>query len=170
MKKTRFDNRTKKEFANAIKECTDIEQTLIKVYVDWLNSNLDPNQPQFTFSNNGIDNTGKFISHCKDVDCRPDFILHREGKPDRKIDIKFARKHSDQFHVKIQHIQEYLRTDTCIVNFMGIDQEDPKFCILTPQDIQFWFIYGKLVEYKPWGYKPCIRFKSEDIEWHYYKT
>jgi len=164
----RFDHRTKEQFIKNIKECSLIEHQLMTIYVDWLNSNIDDDN-KFFFEDHGIDNTGAFIANSKNVDCRADFVLKRKGKKDKKIDIKFSKQHLDNFHLKVKHIQQYIYTDTCVVNFMGIDTPNPKFCILPPKDLNSWFICGKMIDYAPWGYKPCIRFSVNDIIWYHYK-
>lgn len=155
----RFDSRSKDEFVNDIKDCTVIERKLMEIYVSWLNSTK---KNKYTFSDNGVDNSGKFIEDDNKIHTSSDFILHTEGKRDKKIEIKFCRPLLPRFHLKINQIKKYISTDTCIVNFMGIESETPKFCILTPSMLQEYLNNGNRVVM--W-HKECIRFNCKDQKW-----
>lgn len=161
--KFRKDIRTDKQFEKDIAECTAIEQVLMQKYVDWLNSKLKDNNLYF-FEDNGVDNSGNLIRDDKKVSTKADFLLKREGKPNRKIEIKFARKDIDSFHLKTYQLEKYILTDTCIVNFTNSDSDTPKFCILTPKTMSDYLKSGERVVF--WQ-KPCVRFsvKDEKLNW-----
>lgn len=160
---SRFDYRTKEQFKKDIHECTKIEGTLMKMYVQWLNSVRDQSSAEYTYVDNGIDNSGKFVER---PDSRADFILKRAGVRNKKIDIKFARKNVKTFHLKVNHIMQYIQDDVCVVNFIGAASDNPKFCIIPPSELSEWLKHGERVEYKAWGGKLCIKFPVEDLEWH----
>lgn len=160
----RRDFRTKHKFAKDIKECTLIENKLMSKYVDWLNTNSKIPTPYY-FEDHGIDNSGAYISDNKKVDTRADFLLKNLGRPSRKIEIKFCRKDMDVFHLKVSQIRKYIEADVCIVNFMGIDGPNPRFCILTPKMLKEALETGEKVFFKAWG-KDCIRFTNDTLKWN----
>lgn len=168
---SRFDNRSRDEFARDIKECSEIEHDLMVKYVAWLNSMREKDAPEYQFKDNGIDNTGQFIEKCSDITTDADFLLVREGKPPRKIDIKFCRPDRDKFHLKVSQMLSYVQDDVCIVNFMGIDGNNKRFCILPPDQLAWWLQNGERIKFKPFGYKESIKFdvNNEHLVWHNYE-
>lgn len=162
----RFDLRSKSQFEKHIKECTLIEKELMQVYVNWLNAKRSTGSPEYTFIDHGVDNTGKLIERSCDVDMSADFILRRLGRQDKKIDIKFCRPEHKIFHLKVSQMLEYIQEDVCIINFMGIDGKNPRFCILTPGALAQWLDLGERIKFRPWGGKEVIRFHNSDFEWH----
>lgn len=158
----RFDKRTQEEFIQDIEKSSKVEHQLMEKYVNWLNIKYPG---EYSFIDNGIDNTGKFILNSKDVTLEADFILkHKnQNKPDRKIEIKHCNPDRSSFHLKIPHIEHCVNDDVCIVNWMGVETENPRFCILTPKDLKLLLING---ERKQFWHKPCIRCKCNDFEWY----
>lgn len=163
----RKDNRTTKQFAKDIKECTKIERTLMTMYVDWLNSKVT-DENKYTFVDNGVDNSGKYIAKDHKVTMDADFLLLRKGRPAYKIEIKFCRTENKNFHLKTSQLEYYIQNNVAVVNFMDVDGANPRFCILKPDDLAQWMEHGEKIEFKPWGYKECVRFpvKSEHLTWH----
>jgi len=162
----RKDNRTTEQFAADIKECTSIESFLMKLYVKWLNENKVRNNIPYTHIDNGINNTGDLIREDNDVDTRADFVLKREGRPDRLIDIKFCRKDYNRFHLKINQIKSYIKNDVCIINFMGIMSPNRRFCIIPPMALQEHLNKKEIILFEPWGYKEVLRFLENEFEWY----
>lgn len=156
----RFDKRSPEEFAKAIKDCTLIERKLMEVYVNWLNSTKGE---AYTFSDHGVDNSGEFIKDDNKVNTKADFLLHTKGKRDKKIEIKFCRPQLTRFHLKVKQVEKYIKEDVCIVNFMGIESEEPRFCILTPKVLEEALKNNKRVNM--WG-KLTIRFNCVDCKWN----
>lgn len=160
----RFDNRTKKEFISDIKKGHHNELILMNAYVDWLNSQIMDGQYRYYFVDNGVDNTGEFIENDEDVDMRCDFVLKRQTKRDKKIEIKYCKKYYDKFHLKINQVLEYVQNDVCVINFIGVENNGiAKFCILPPDELHSWLKAGKQIKFKPWGYKPCICLPVSEI-------
>jgi len=160
-----MDNRTPEEFAKDIKAATATEKELMIIYVNYLNSRKRNDKP-YTWVDNGIDNTGEFIPDDKNVDCRADFLLRREGQADRPIEIKFCRPLYNRFHLKTNQVKYYIEHNICIVNFMGIDTATPSFCILPPKKLQELLEDGKHEGWM-WG-KPCLRIYNKEMEWFNY--
>lgn len=131
----RYDKRSETQFAKDIKEATRIERKLMESYIDWLNRKKDAS---YAFIDNGIDNSGAFIASSKKVTCDADFLLTHAGKRDKKIDIKFCREEKDKFHLKQYQVNRYVENDVCVVNFMGIETKNSRFCILPPKELMFW--------------------------------
>lgn len=157
----RFDSRSKEQFINDIEICTRIEKSLMTNYVNWLNRVLGADDPKYSFTDHGADNTGKFISGVPSNDA--DFLLKRLGKRDKRIDIKFSRKYIDKFHLKVNQIIEYIQDDVCVVNFVGVDEKIPRFCIIPPKDLSQWMLVGQRVNM--WQ-KECIRFPIKELTWY----
>lgn len=162
--RNRYDVRTKEQFKDDIKKATATEAVLMAVYVDWLNTNLDADK--YTFSDHGIDNTGEFIEDGKKVTHDADFILQRKGKRNKKIDIKFCREERTCSHLKVSQLDSYVQDDVCIVNFMGLNGTNPRFCIIPPKDIVEWLRVGERVKFFPWGGQLCIKLPNEEMTWH----
>lgn len=158
----RFDNRSKEQFSKDIKECTSIERLLMEDYVKYLNSRLNKKN-HYKFIDHGVDNSGEFLE-AKKVVTKADFLLTHPNQPDRKIEIKFCRKNNSVFHLKIHQLESYIKKDVAIVNWMGIDTPEKRFCILTPQMMKDLLTNGKRIFFKPWM-KECIRIENKDMEW-----
>lgn len=159
----RQDNRSIAQFRKDIKECTSIELSLMREYVKFLNESKDRGDRPYFFEDHGVDNTGAFIANERMVNCKADFLLKRSGQNDRKIEIKFCRDEKSVFHLKIHQIKKYIQDDVCIVNWMGIDTQNRKFCILTPAILKESLDSGKKINF--WQ-KPCIQYKCEDYKWY----
>lgn len=162
----RKDNRSTEQFASDIQECSSIERRLMTMYVAYLNRHKKI-KGEYTFSDNGVDNDGNLIEDDSKVHCAADFVLHNPERPDRKIDIKFSRNNNSTFHFKTNQMTQYIKEDVCIVNFMGVDTEKPKFSIFTPKDLEQALETGKKVYFKAWGGKECIKFKSSEQNWRF---
>lgn len=156
---TRRDNRTLQQFKKDIKTAHQIEKDLMGTYVSWLNTSKGNG---YTFKDYGIDNTGQFISEDSDVNLNADFLLCKQGQDDRKIEIKFCREDFNEFHLKVHQVKDYIKNNVCIINFMGINTDKKRFCILTPTTLQAALDKGPIVT--KWS-KPCIRFKCKDFTW-----
>jgi hypothetical protein len=161
----RFDTRSEEQFKKDIKESTQIERKLMEVYVAWLNSG-GGHRPagSYSFQDNGVDNSGEYIKDDKKVHTGADFILKTQGGRNKKVEIKFCRPEVSRFHLKVSQIKKYIENDVCIVNFMGIDSNQPRFCILTPAVMTK--ALRDNVPVKMWN-KECIRFKNADMDWEY---
>lgn len=158
----RFDKRTEEEFKNDIENCTKLETVLMGRYVDYLNSRTDKTV-DYTFIHNGVDNTGEFIKDDKEVHCGADFILRAPGKLDKPIEIKHCKPKRSAFHLKINHIQQCVKNNVCIINWMGVETDNPQFCILLPSDLEQSLLTGKQVLF--WQ-KKCIKFNCKDHTWY----
>ena len=161
MKNYRFDTRSEEEFKKHIKECTEFEQILMRAYVKWLNDTKGGDQ--YTFENHGVDNSGEFIEEDKAVTAQPDFVLLKNGKSPRKIEIKHCKPARTRFHLKLNHVKHCIKANVCVVNWMATDTEDPKFCILTPAVLTE--ALASKTPVKMWN-KNCLRFENKECEWH----
>ena len=133
-------------------------------YVDWLNTK---GKAVYTFEDKGVDNSGRYIADDAKVTCDPDFILFKNGKYKGFIEIKHCNPDLPQFHLKVPHVERCIKDDICIVNWMGVGTNAPRFCILTPAMLSELLAAGPVVKFKPWGYKPCLRVmcNNEKIKW-----
>lgn len=156
----RYDKRSPSEFKKDIKVATEIEQGLMGDYVAWLNKTKGGDNP-YSFKDYGCDNSGEFVQD-KDVNLNADFLLCRKGFNDKKIEIKFCREDYDEFHLKLHQVTKYIKEDVCIVNYMGINTDKKRFCILTPGTLKQSVEKGPIVT--KWS-KPCIRYKCKDYTW-----
>lgn len=155
----RFDTRTKEQFIEEIATRTAMEQVLMQRYVAWLNTQ---NKGLYTFVDNGIDNTGAFIEDDKKVKAVPDFVLYKNGTDPKRIEIKHCLPERAVFHLKTGHVNKCIKDDVCIVNWMGVDAENPRFCILTPEQLKLALTQCKHVKF--WS-KPCLQFKCNQQSW-----
>lgn len=158
----RRDKRTVEQFAQDISECTQVERTLMKEYVDWLNSRQE-DKSLYSFQNYGVDNSGELIVEDSKVSTKADFILHKKNYPSRRIEIKFCREEKPYFHLKVNQIKSYIKQDVCIVNYMGVNTSNKKFCILTPSVMENLLKTGQKVVF--WQ-KDCIRIPIKDVMWY----
>ncbi len=157
----RKDKRTVEQFAQDIKDCSYIEKDLMILYVSWLNRN-PARVADYWFEDFGCDNSGELIKEEGKVSTKADFLLHKPGFADRRIEIKFSRKDNETFHFKLNQLRSYVKNDVCIVNWMGIDTPNKRFCIYTPAQIKQLIASGDQVIF--WD-KPCIRIQSEGCKW-----
>lgn len=159
MSKYRFDNRTEDEFKADIKHCSKVEQDLMARYVNYLNS---LGEGVYTYENNGIDNTGEFIPNDRKVSSEPDFLLKRDGGKPHKVEIKHCNPDRPVFHLKYNHVVSCLMKKATIVNWMGLETDHPKFCVITPEQLEESIKTKKTVVF--WA-KECYRFNCEEFEW-----
>jgi hypothetical protein len=162
----RFDHRTKEEFAADIAKFTAIEKELMIDYVNWLNSKLKDKTQKYIYYDNGIDNSGKYLES-DEVDSRPDFILLTPSGKSRLIEIKFSRNEHDKFHIKLTHVKRCIAEDICLVMWMATETPNKRFCILTPEKLRTLAQdLDRIVKFKPWGYKECLRITDKDVDWN----
>lgn len=155
----RLDSRTKEQFVADIKSATLQEKELMKLYVGWLNAS---GKGEYSFTDHGVDNTGEYLEPGK-AHAGADFILHKKGGRDKKIEIKFARNEIYTFNFKVAQLERYVREDVCIINFMGVETTNRRFCIFTPAALKEALASG---ERKRMWYKDCVRFKTSQQKWY----
>jgi hypothetical protein len=162
----RQDWRTTEQFQSDIKDSTKLERKLMAAYVTWLNSRIR-DENKYSFDDYSAGNDGEFIEDGK-VTCDADFLLRRSGRPAYKIDIKFCKPNKDCFHLKVNQLESYIQNNVAIVNFMGVNTDNPRFCILKPDELAEWLATGEQVKYRNWGNKLCIKFPvdSDHLVWH----
>ena len=159
MSKYRRDARTEDEFKQDIKHCSLVEQKLMQKYVDYLNT---LGTDKYTFENNGVDNTGEFIANDKHVSSEPDFILHKNGGRPIKVEIKHCNPHRYVFHLKVNHVTSCIMKKAYIINWMGIATTTPKFCVISPEQLE------KSIQKKQpvvFWHKQCYKFNCEEFDW-----
>lgn len=166
MKSYRYDNRSESEFARHISECHKIERTLMKYYVNYLNRNKRKDT-KYSFKDNGCDNTGNLIKNDKKVTTDADFLLLREGMPDRKIDIKFSKKDGTAFHLKVNQLKQYIKNDVCIICFCDAHGPNTRFCIITPAMQRQMLNAGKFIKFPQWGNKLVVKCLNSEHDWFY---
>lgn len=154
----RLDSRTKEQFTADIKAATLQEKELIKLYVGWLNAS---GKGEYSFTDHGVDNTGEYLEPGT-AHAAADFILHKKGGRDKKIEIKFCRPERPEFNFKVAQLEKYVREDVCIINFMGVETQNRRFCIFTPASLKEALASG---ERKRMWHKDCIRFKTNQQKW-----
>lgn len=134
----------------------------MEIYVDWLNSR---GGKTYQFVDHGCGPDGTLLENDQ-VNTKADFLLIAENQDPRKIEIKFNRKPSGQFHLKTAQMRSYIKNDVYVVVFSGISNKTgiARFCILTPNILQIELDKGKEILF--WN-KPCINWNSKNIpEWH----
>lgn len=155
----RFDHRSEDEFIKDIKECSEFETRLMQLYVSWLNKK---STKKYSFTHTGVDNTGEFIKNDKEVHSGADFLLDCGDGVSHKIEIKHCKPERSRFHLKLSHINKCIDDDICIVNWMGTDTPEIRFCILTPNDLRK--LLGICKQVTMWS-KECLRINNKDVEW-----
>lgn len=161
MSKYRFDVRSEDEFKKHIKACTLLEKELMQKYVNWLNK-TNPDHV-YSFKDNGIDNTGEFIKSDKKLSAEADFLLYKNNKRPRKIEVKHCKPECTRFHIKLSHIYKCIADDICIVNWMGVGGKTPRFCILTPKILEESLKRPVVMMWQ----KETIRFYCTEFDWIY---
>ena len=162
----RFDKRSPQKFKSDIKTCTLIERKLMQVYVDWLNAGGGEHAGKYTFHDNGVDNSGEFIADNSKIHCGADFILKTAGGKDKKIEIKFCRKDLPEFHLKSKQIDRYIENDVCIINFMSVEANNPRFCIITPQTLTKWRAEKPSFKCYQMGGKISINIQNSEVKYN----
>jgi len=158
----RFDNRDKDTFKKDIKDCSKIERLLINRYVAQLNNKLG--KSVFTYVNHGVANDGKFLESNK-VNTNADYMLFKNGKNPRKIEIKFSRKTGKLFRLKVSQIESYIKQQAIVIVFNGIEEETTTFTVLTPDDLSNIMILYKTVPCFLWGDKLVKEIPVSDFNW-----
>ncbi len=153
----RKDKRTTKEFAKDIKASHKVEQSLMQTYVDYLNSLPGI---KCSFFDTGCDNSGKYIPLDKNVNLNPDFTLDMNGNK-FKVEIKHCFPDKDRFHLKVKHVQNCVKKNITIVNFMNVEG-NARFCVLSPKILQYYLKFG---EKSYFWQKECIRLNCNDFNW-----
>lgn len=157
----RLDSRTKEQFAEDIKAATLQERELMRYYVSWLNKTKGKGEIIYSFTDHGVDNSGEYLEPGT-AHTAADFILHKKGGKDKKIEIKFCRPERPEFNFKVAQLEKYVRNDVCIINFMGVETPNRRFCIFTPATLKEALASG---ERKRFWHKDCIRFKTSGQKW-----
>jgi hypothetical protein len=159
MSRYRQDHRDDKTFAENIKKFTKSEFQLMQLYVAWLNKK---GKAIYTFAHKGVDNSGALIKDDKKVTSEADYVLYKDGKRPRNIDIKQSSKDNASFHLKINHIKRSIKEDTAVVNWMDVEGPNRRFCIITPK------MLTEALESKDevifWS-KKCLRWGVDEVKW-----
>lgn len=164
-KNYRMDWRTKEEFKKDIKDRTRIEQVLMEKYVNFLRETYP--EAGYVYENKGVDNTGEFIEDEDSVTANPDFYLKNSQGIGYNVEIKSCQTSQKCFHLKTSQIKKYIKTNTVVVTFMNVgDEEKLMFCILTPNELEIAMMTKNKFIFKPWN-KECIKFECKDHEWTY---
>lgn len=157
----RFDNRTKQEFANDIKEYHIVEaQIAIRIGV-----HIKQTKGYWpTIVPNGIDYTGKLIKSTKDVDIRPDYIIDN-ALCEITHSTYFVKQY---FHQKCGKIKAAIKNKHSIVFVNGFACEKPIFIMMDHKFLEL----ATLLAYNEYGItglptkngmvkKDCFRYKLE---------
>lgn len=154
----RKDGRTTAQFAKAIEEGSIFENVLVRVYAQKL-SNITGDT--YSVISTGCGPDGQLLSE-KAVSTRCDFTLVNQKGQLFKIDIKYSKPDLPTFHLKEAHLNSYIKQDTSIIMFMGINSDQIRYTTITPKEQEILLKNGKRV--RLWG-KEQIRCKTADFSW-----
>lgn len=160
--KYRQDSRTKDEFAKDIKKCSEIEKTLISAYVSDI---ISKTGQKYTWRASNSLADGNLVENNKHVTTEADFIIIQPDGCENGVEIKFSRKNSDVFRLKISQIKSYIKQGCDVVTFMGIDSNTPKYNILKTSDLQTLLETLPTEYFHPWK-KDVKRILSKDCLWY----
>lgn len=153
----RLDSRTKEQFAEDIKAATAQEKVLMGLYVGWLNAS---GKGEYSFTDHGVDNSGEYLEPGT-AHTAADFILHKKGGKDKKIEIKFSRKYTDQLHIKISQLNSYSKNKVDILIFMDLNT-NCHFTFISHKEIENLLQNG--YKCRMW-HKDCIRLYTKNLSW-----
>ncbi len=154
----RKDTRSDATFKKDIEESSLLENLLIRIYVADLCRQKKAN---YTIVATGCGPDGQLLSD-KEVTTRCDFTLVTPSGQLRKIDIKYSRPNVSRFHLKESHLRSYIKQDTAIVMFMGIETENVTYTVIRPKEQEQLLKTGQKVSL--WG-KDQIRCLVSDFTW-----
>lgn len=160
--KYRQDCRTKDEFAKDIKKCSEMEKTLISAYVSDIMSKTDQ---KYTWRASNSLAEGDLVENDKHVTTEADFIVIQPDGCEKGVEIKFSRKNSDVFRLKISQIKSYIKQGCDVITFMGTDTANPKYTVMTTSDLQTILETIPTEYFHPWK-KEIKKIKSQDCLWH----
>lgn len=163
--KYRQDNRTKEEFAENIKECSKIEESLISTYVADI---ILRTGKKYSWRAANDLAKGELVEKDSDVTSEADFIVAGPDG-DVKTEIKFARKHDKVFRLKVSHLKSYIKQKATLVVFMGIEQSEPKYTVISTELMQK-FIDTLPDKYFPAWKKDVKQIECKLLEWVKYET
>lgn len=150
--KYRFDNRTKEQFAQEIKDGNRIERKLLE---RWLPTVGNP-----SYTDTGCGNDGEFLAF-EDVNTDPDFHVDGIGS----VEVKFARPIPANFHLKVSQVKQYIEQNAQLLMVLGAGKEFPKYTLISVDDLQFLLDACDHVVCRQFGNKKAIRVPAEWIEW-----
>jgi hypothetical protein len=110
----------------------------------------------------GVDNSGELLADHQ-VNTNADFMLQTPDGQKFKIEIKFSRPRNDVFHLKVGHLISYIKQDSCIVMFNGIETEKPSYCIIKPKEMSKILDTAKRITL--WG-KQQVQLPEKDFVWY----
>lgn len=149
----RFDTRSREQFETEIKEGNKQEGILFR---RWLKT--FPEAPSFTET--GCDNDGGFLE-AHEVSLAPDFTVEGIGP----VEVKFCRPMAPFFHFKLDQTEHYASEGAHVLMVLGSGTENPKFSLVTPDDLGYLLDEAERVFCRQFGGKEALRVDATWLTW-----
>ncbi len=148
----RKDTRTLNQFKKDIKECTDIENELISLWINY----IDPGKKILP---TGCDGTGKYLRD-EEVSQVADFYIQGYGY----IEVKFSKRPlKDYFHIKVNNINSYIEQRCTVLMFDGI--ESPRYTLISTDMLTNIVNRCETIKWKGFGGKLSYRIPLNKFIW-----
>lgn len=164
----RRDVRTEEQFKQDIKEASERETMLMKLWY----REMTHRGHHVTFRNNGIDNSGEFVEQS---DSRPDYFVTVDGDS-YLLEIK-SNPYDHKQTFKVFDLQTYVKLRAKILLFFGLgkdkqsfDKEKTRWGIIEPTAME-WMLVAKdqYTGDSKWGFKKVIVIYPREYD-GYFKT
>lgn len=143
----RFDNRSKKQFADDIKNSTRKEKELLNCWLDYLEKRNNK-RPGFKYAGCGSDK-GEYLD-IKNVSTDADYEVDGYGL----IEVKFSKKKLNKvFHLKINQVKSYINQGATILMVDGADTKSPYFTLIDADTLKIIQDDCKIKAWAGFGYK-----------------
>lgn len=157
-KNYRFDERSKEEFQEDIKNHTMEERALFLLWLDLIEKETGT-RPKF--KDTGCGKNGDFLED-NEVNTDPDFEVDGYGE----IEVKFAKPMLKRsFHLKRNQVKQYHKRGASILMVNGAEEDVPTFTMLKPDALEAIMKECDVVNWKGFGWKPAYRIPVSRFLW-----
>ena len=156
----RFDQRDKKTFKKDIKDATQIEWEIIKL---WLNNIKRHTGKEPICYSTGCGPTGDFLD-LEDVTAEADYYVEGYGP----VEVKFSKKELKKyFHLKVDQVHSYIEQGANVLMVNGWQTDDKKYILIPHYLLKTMIDRCDIVSWSGFGFKPSYRFSITDFVWRY---
>jgi len=149
----RRDVRTEDQFKKDIKEATERERRLLKLWI----KEMEYLGHKIVATNNGVDNSGEFVEFSNND---PDYNIIIDDSPSCLYEIKQNPfDHRNSF--KVYDLQSYIKVNAKILLFYGTSKtggltDKTRWAIIEPEAMQRMLLLPSTSGDVKWGYKPIV--------------
>lgn len=154
----RFDGRSKKQFERDIKSRTMEERSLFLMWLDLLEKQTGKRP---AYKDTGCGKNGELLEE-NEVSTSPDFDVEGYGR----VEVKFSKPMLTKcFHLKVNQVKQYTKTDVTILMINGADNDIPTFTMLKPPALKAIIKDCEVVEWVGFGFKSSFKIPINKFVW-----